>query len=171
MYWDRSIKPWRNWYQNVTSCCPCYYRHGHTKVVLRTVDTDIIVSPFPNAKSISINQSSGWSFVCWETLSCYTCSYNYNLNKHWFCKAKCFTFFHALPRCATTLAFAGKGKRLHGTHGTYSHKVHQHFQPFLGANLIRYYVWRNQMICGVILLMLHTLIKQDKNYLLKGQDL
>ena len=83
-------------------------RHGHTKVVLRTVDTDVLV--------IAISQMSNLGLAeIWL---------EFGVSKHYrvisvhnivssvgYEKASALPFFHALTGCDTTSAFAGRSKR------------------------------------------------------------
>ena len=125
-------------------------RHGHTKVVLRTVDTDVIVSVISQMQNLYLSIRALVGVWCagkhYRIIPVLTITIGIGSAKPSALPFSCINWM-----CHYT-SIAGRGKGLHGTHGTYSQKLHQHFQLFLGTNLIWYYVWKNQTICSVIVL-------------------
>ena len=83
-------------------------RHGHTKVVLRTVDTDVLVLAISQMQNLNLSE-------LWL---------EFGVGKHYRVipvhliavrigpvKASALPFFHALTGCDTPSAFAGRGKK------------------------------------------------------------
>jgi len=99
-------------------------RHGHTKVVLQTVDTDVLVLAVAQTSHLGLAEL--WS--------------EFGVGKHYrvisasniasvlgYEKSSALPFFHALTGCDTTSAFSGRGKKRHGIFGTYFLKLHLPF--------------------------------------------
>ena len=84
-------------------------KHGHTKIILRAVDTDILVLGIrsPDLESTSVSALIG--FWCLETSLCHTCSF---YCKNWSCKSKyTFSFYNVLTGCDTPSELAGRGNK------------------------------------------------------------
>ena len=98
-------------------------RCGFDKVIIRTVDTDVVILSIANFHQLCPTEL--WIFFEAEKHHRYIPAHQIavNLGEE---KCRALRFFHAFTRCDTVSAFSGKGKSLPSTYGTFFHES----QPF-----------------------------------------